>query len=64
MVPFSSEKVCVSQERVSGFPEKRGRELLGKSGKLAANCWIAVKFHSLVAESSATGVDCSCDTPL
>ena len=48
-----------SQERVSGFPEKRADlrgspgnrrgkfgELPGKSGKLPGNPWIAVKFHS------------------
>ena len=47
----------MSQERVSGFPEK-GADLRGspgtsgqvrgtsrKSGKLAGNLWIAVKFH-------------------
>ena len=42
-----SEKVFVSQGRVSGFPEKgadlRGsRELPGKFGKLLGNLWIAV----------------------
>ena len=45
----------MSQERVSGFPEKgadlRGSpgtsgELPGKSGKLPGNLWIAVKLHS------------------
>ena len=53
-----SEKFLVSQERVSGFPEKgadlRGSpgtsgkfgELPGKFGKLPGNLWIAVKFHS------------------
>ena len=46
---FSSEKVSVSQERVSGFPEK-GAHLRGTSGEVAGelpgNPWIAVKFHS------------------
>ena len=53
-----SEKVFVSQERVSGFPEKgadlRGSPgtsgevwgLPGKFGELPGNLWIAVKFHS------------------
>ena len=35
----------MSQDRVSGFPEK-GADLRGKSGKLPGNLWIAVKFHS------------------
>ena len=48
---LSSEKVFVSQERVSGFPEKgltsgEVRELPGKFGKLPGNLWIAVKLHS------------------
>ena len=52
---LSSEKVLVSQGRVSGFPEKgadlRGSpgtsgEVWGKFGKLPGNLWIAVKFHS------------------
>ena len=53
-----SAKGFVSQERVSGFPEKgltsgevretsgKSGELPGKSGKLPGNPWIAVKFHS------------------
>ena len=53
-----SEKVFVSQERVSGFPEKgltsgevpelpgKSGELPGKFGKLPGNLRIAVKFHS------------------
>ena len=53
-----SEKVFVSQERVSGFPEKgltsgevpelpgKFGELPGKFGKLPGNLRIAVKFHS------------------
>ena len=46
-----SEKVFVSQERVSGFPEK-GADLgsfpnfPGSLGELPGNLWIAVKFHS------------------
>ena len=48
----------MSQERVSGFPEKGAdlpespgtsgevRGTSGKSGKLPGNPWIAVKFHS------------------
>ena len=48
----------MSQERVSGFPEKgadsgevgelpgKFGELPGKFGKLPGNLWIAVKFHS------------------
>ena len=53
---FCSEKAFASQERVSGFPERKGLtfgevrktsgELPGKSGKLPGNPWIAVKFHS------------------
>ena len=52
-----SERVFVSRERVSGFPEKgadvRGSRgnfpgtsglLPGKSGELPGNLWIAVKF--------------------
>ena len=54
-----SQKVFVSQERVSGFPGKRADlrgspgklpgkswELPRKSGKLPGNLWIAVKFRS------------------
>ena len=56
--PPYSEKVFVSQERVSGFPEKgadlRGSpelpgkfgELPGKFGELPGNLWIAGRFHS------------------
>ena len=49
-----------SQERVSGFPERKGLtsgevrelpgksgELPGKSGKLPGNPWTAVEFHSV-----------------
>ena len=54
-----SEKVFVSQERVSGFPEKgaylrgspgtsgrKSGELPGKFVKLPGKLWIAVKLHS------------------
>ena len=59
IAPFNnSEKVFVSQERVSGFPEKgadlRGSpgtcgQVRGTSGEVCGNfqnLWIAVKFHS------------------
>ena len=52
----------MTQKRVSGFPEKRGKsgelpgksgelpgksgKLPGKSGKLPGNLWIAIQFHS------------------
>ena len=47
-------KLFVSQERVSGIPEKRADlrrspgnfQLPGKSGKLPVNLWIALEFHS------------------
>ena len=42
---ISEEKVLVSQEKVSGFPEK-GADQKWKSGKLPGNFWIAVKFRS------------------
>ena len=45
-----SEKFLLSQERVSGFPEK-GADLRGSPGTSGEICppgnlWIAVKFHS------------------
>ena len=49
---YDSAKVFVSQERVSGFPEKAADlqgspgNVAGGSGKLQGNLWIAVKFHS------------------
>ena len=58
MITFLSEKVFVSQKRVSRFPEKRltsgevrelpgkSGKLPGKSGKLPGNLWIAIQFHS------------------
>ena len=65
---YCSEKAFVSQERVSGFPEKgadlrgslgtfRGSpgNFRGNSGKLPGNLWIAVKFHSKRTSGEVAG---------